>query len=238
MTADVAAIASFIEHVCRESDHPVANFWRGYWLETGHLRRLIRTLEKLSPLFDKNPSVLDIGGFGELLLILRKFYGLTSVHGVSLEGNAFGYRDGRLLSYDDSNLEYSIRIDACDVERARLQHDSNSLDIVTCFEVLEHLRYDPMFMLLEIYRVLRHGGILVLSTPNASSWESLARVAAFSSPFTFSSYLPRAPALDTARSTPHSSCVRRLSKQDSLSRNSKRWIFPLLIPAWNRGLPS
>jgi SAM-dependent methyltransferase len=188
MTADVAAIATFIEQLCRETDHPLASFWRRYWLETGHLRRLILTLEKLSPLFDNNPSVLDIGGFGELLLILRKFYGLTSVHGLSLEGNAFGYRDGRLLSYDDSNLEYSIRIDTCDVECERLQHDSNSLDIVTCFEVLEHLRYDPMFMLLEIHRVLRPGGILVLSTPNASSWESLARVAAFASPFIFSTY--------------------------------------------------
>jgi SAM-dependent methyltransferase len=145
-------------------------------------------LEKLSPLFDENPSILDIGGFGELLLILRKFYGLTSVHGANLEGNAFGYKDGRLHSYDDSNLEHSIRIDACDVERERLKHADNSLDVVTCFEVLEHLRYDPMFMLLEIHRVLRPGGVLILSTPNASSWECFARVAALESPFTFSSY--------------------------------------------------
>jgi len=188
MMADTMEIAAFMEQVCRDSDHPVATFWREYWLGIGYLPRLLRSLEKLSPLLKGNPSVLDIGGFGELLLILRKFYGLNSVYDVSIEGNLFGYRQGRLVSGDNPDLEYSIKIDACDVEREHLQHGTNSLDIVTCFEVLEHLRYDPMFMLLEIQRVLRPGGVLFLSTPNCSSWESFARVAAFESPFTFSSY--------------------------------------------------
>jgi SAM-dependent methyltransferase len=60
--------------------------------------------------------------------------------------------------------------------------------MVTCFEILEHLRHDPMFMMLEIHRVLRNDGVLVLSTPNASSWLTLVRVAGLESPFGFSTY--------------------------------------------------
>jgi len=43
-----------------------------------------------------------------------------------------------------------------------------SCDIVTLWEVIEHLP-DPRAMLADIHRVLRPGGLLVLSTPNSAS---------------------------------------------------------------------
>ena len=42
-------------------------------------------------------------------------------------------------------------------------------DVVTMWEVIEHL-HDPRSTLLEIHRVLKPGGMLVISTPNLSSW--------------------------------------------------------------------
>ncbi len=42
-------------------------------------------------------------------------------------------------------------------------------DIVTCFDVLEHLE-EPVVALCEIGRCLRYGGILILSTPSLLSW--------------------------------------------------------------------
>ena len=44
-----------------------------------------------------------------------------------------------------------------------------SFDAATLIEVIEHLR-DPRSLLAECRRVLRPGGILLITTPNASSW--------------------------------------------------------------------
>jgi SAM-dependent methyltransferase len=54
-----------------------------------------------------------------------------------------------------------------DVERDEFPFDDATFDVVTCLEVLEHLAIDPMAMMAEINRVLRPGGLLVLTTPNA-----------------------------------------------------------------------
>jgi SAM-dependent methyltransferase len=45
-----------------------------------------------------------------------------------------------------------------------LPFSENSTDCVVSFEVIEHLA-EPDIMLLESYRILRHGGILLLSMP-------------------------------------------------------------------------
>lgn len=44
----------------------------------------------------------------------------------------------------------------------------SSYDTVLCFQVIEHIKNDIGF-LQEIYRVLRPGGLLVISTPNAGT---------------------------------------------------------------------
>jgi SAM-dependent methyltransferase len=45
----------------------------------------------------------------------------------------------------------------------------NSFDIAVCLEVFEHLQ-DPEFACLDIFRVLKPGGILLASVPNAAHW--------------------------------------------------------------------
>ncbi len=42
-------------------------------------------------------------------------------------------------------------------------------DVALCCELIEHLAEDPMHMLLELNRVLRWGGLLILTTPNIAS---------------------------------------------------------------------
>jgi len=57
-----------------------------------------------------------------------------------------------------------------DFERDRMPFDNNSVDGMLLCEVIEHFITDPMFCLIEINRILRHGGFLILTTPNAASW--------------------------------------------------------------------
>jgi 2-polyprenyl-3-methyl-5-hydroxy-6-metoxy-1,4-benzoquinol methylase len=40
----------------------------------------------------------------------------------------------------------------------------NSFDIVTSFELIEHL-YHPGYFVGEVYRILKHGGVLIMTTP-------------------------------------------------------------------------
>jgi len=50
-----------------------------------------------------------------------------------------------------------------------LPYDDACFDVVICLEVLEHL-VDPAFVVRQIARVLRPGGLALLSVPNAAFW--------------------------------------------------------------------
>jgi SAM-dependent methyltransferase len=64
----------------------------------------------------------------------------------------------------------AIPILAFDYEKDRLPFDDSSADGVLLCEVLEHFVLDPLHCLIEINRILKPGGFLVLTTPNTSSW--------------------------------------------------------------------
>ena len=64
----------------------------------------------------------------------------------------------------------TIKILAIDYERDPLPLPDASVDAVTLCEVIEHFTFDPLYCLAEVNRVLRHGGVLLVSTPNAASW--------------------------------------------------------------------
>jgi SAM-dependent methyltransferase len=50
----------------------------------------------------------------------------------------------------------------------------SSLDVVTLFEVIEHLK-DPLSLFRECHRILRKGGLLVIRTGNTDSWTAHCR---------------------------------------------------------------
>jgi 2-polyprenyl-3-methyl-5-hydroxy-6-metoxy-1,4-benzoquinol methylase len=99
-------------------------------------------------------DVLDAGcgvGYGTVLLAERA----SSVVGIDRSAEAIEYARRR---YKRPNLEFRTG------DLLALDLDDASFDAVTSFEVLEHLRDQERF-LAELARVLRPGGVLVLSTP-------------------------------------------------------------------------
>ncbi len=90
------------------------------------------------------------------------------------------YSEHNVISSDGTDLDYEI---------GSLPFEDNRFAIVLLMEVLEHFRCDPMHALSEINRVLRTGGILFLSTPNAASYGAIARALEHESPFLFPVYL-------------------------------------------------
>lgn len=62
-----------------------------------------------------------------------------------------------------------------DYEVDRLPFADASADGVLMCEVLEHFVLDPLHCIIEINRILKPGGFLVLTTPNVASWYSIYR---------------------------------------------------------------
>lgn len=69
----------------------------------------------------------------------------------------------------------SIPVLSFDYEVDRLPFADESVDGVLICEVLEHFAVDPMFCLIEINRILKPNGFVVVTTPNAASWYSIYR---------------------------------------------------------------
>ena len=71
---------------------------------------------------------------------------------------------------------FRCEIDFFDAEIDAFPYPDSSFDLVLACEIIEHLRRDPMHMLVEIRRVLVEGGALVLTTPNCASLASITRL--------------------------------------------------------------
>jgi ubiquinone/menaquinone biosynthesis C-methylase UbiE len=114
---------------------------------------------------------LDIGaGSGRLIQVFREKFGTIS--------SACDYTDS-LMSLPDQ------RVDITDLNNDRqLPYPDAAFDIVTATELLEHLE-DYRQILREISRVLRPGGVCILSTPNVLNINSRVRYLWFGFPDLF-----------------------------------------------------
>lgn len=71
--------------------------------------------------------------------------------------------------YRSSIQRAGLSVVRCDVECDPLPFESNAFDLITFFELFEHLRINPIHTIAEAIRVLKPGGVLLLSTPNLKS---------------------------------------------------------------------
>jgi 2-polyprenyl-3-methyl-5-hydroxy-6-metoxy-1,4-benzoquinol methylase len=112
---------------------------------------------KFASQFVNAKSVLDVGcgyGYG-IEYLLRK--GAASCVGLDYSEKAIKFAK---RIYQDSNLQYYV-MDANNLS----YFNDQSFDVVLSIEVIEHLP-DANKHISEISRVMKTGGILVLSTPN------------------------------------------------------------------------
>jgi len=73
------------------------------------------------------------------------------------------------------------------------RYGTQTYDLCLNTEVLEHLLYDPSHMVFSINRMLKHGGHLFLSTPNALAMTSTVKMLTGHGPGLWTQLKPKAP---------------------------------------------
>lgn len=147
--------------------HDPANRLRDFYeiptvpVRSGQLRtrRLLRILEGIMRDADRPLRIVDVGCGDGMCTELTAASGAGGHHvaGIDWAAGPLKQAAGRGLTLVRGSLDTG------------LPFASDSLDVVILSEVVEHL-VDTDGGLAELYRVLRPGGHLVLSTPNLAAW--------------------------------------------------------------------
>ena len=89
----------------------------------------------------------------------------------------------------DTGEAFDCAIDLFDAEKDPFPYADGYFSTVLCCELLEHLVADPMRMMMEINRILKLGGSLVLTTPNIASLRAVAGILQGFHPMLFPAYI-------------------------------------------------
>lgn len=134
------------------------NFTGEYWIPGQVSRRIEadhRERYRFAAHYVKSRHVLDVAcgvGYGAKMLLEA---GASSVHGVDILPELIEHARA---SYGGERLSFSSG-DLCTLT------DLGPFDVVTCFETIEHVA-DHHRALANIHRVLKPGGVLLISSPN------------------------------------------------------------------------
>ena len=102
----------------------------------------------------KSSIIVDIGaGSGRFLSYLNQ-HGFSHLIAVDID------------NYLDDDIKENIDFHQCDLSFDRIPLHDNSVDIIACFQVIEHLE-NPWHFIREAYRILKNNGIFLISFPTS-----------------------------------------------------------------------
>jgi len=134
----------------------------GQYSTPGIHQAVIDTIRHVNP--DLQGDHLDIGsGDGSLIKLLQRHF--------TLKSHACDYTDA-LMELPDQT------VDMADLDHDPLPYPDRSFDLVTIAEVIEHVE-NHRAVLREIRRVLKPGGLVIITTPNILNLKSRLRFFTF-----------------------------------------------------------
>jgi SAM-dependent methyltransferase len=154
------------------------------WLRTylqSHAPRLAASMELLREHTTLDDGLLELACWRVFLPAYRRL-GATRVAGASYRES----EEPRLepVTVEGETFEHAF----VDVESDPLPFPDESFGAVVCWELIEHLALDPMFMLAEANRVLKTGGIIHITTPNIVSARSIGSILRGGTPMLYPQY--------------------------------------------------
>lgn len=119
--------------------------------------------ENLLSLLEKNPNavLLDCGCYdGELTLKIAQKIGTKNIHGVDI--------DPEMIQI---SRKKGIKVTRKDLN-GQMPFKDETFDVVTAFQVIEHLYNTDMFVS-ELRRITKENGYILISTENLASWHNI-----------------------------------------------------------------
>lgn len=135
--------------------------------------RYRETLRRIPPAASSQATLLDLGSSRPWFPFFTKLLGYRRLV-LNTAYPESGMVDPRLVANNPGTPDVCMSV--FDVECDPFPYPDNAFDVITCLEVLEHLAIDPMAMMAEINRVLKPGGVFVLSTPNAIRYSNVVKI--------------------------------------------------------------
>ncbi|MEI6235162.1 MAG: methyltransferase domain-containing protein [Planctomycetota bacterium] len=134
-------------------------FLNSYWPENEPRIRLMSKL--VTEQFKVGDRVMEVGCANGYVACLM---------------NSLGFKVNAIDAYEDVKRTELFRKCSIGYQESNLnavnplqEFASNSMDVVLLGEVFEHILNNPAGLLKALYRILRPGGMLILSTPNPSN---------------------------------------------------------------------
>lgn len=122
----------------------------GRWSEKKNRFFLLKRIEQIVPFVSLNSKILDVGcGDAEMLEHMQKVKTPTYAVGIDFREKLIRHNIINILRGDAENLPFT----------------NQSFDCVIAAAVIEHLP-NPANALTEFKRVLKQGGVLIITTPN------------------------------------------------------------------------
>lgn len=150
-----------------------------------HLKRYLATLALL-PEGSPAASILELGAaFHHVTPALRALKNYGTVRCNDIWPGAL-QQIRRITSQSGKSFDFVV--DNFDVQSSPWPHGDASFDAILCCEMLEHLHTDPMGLIAEINRILKPGGHLLLTTPNAACAHAIEFAMKGESPYVYGKF--------------------------------------------------
>ena len=146
----------------RPDDEKMAE-WNEYYLEASR-ERFAFDLDYAKQFFGPQVPVLDVACIPLVLLKALIAAGFDA-QGVDIDPTR----------YRTAVAKLGVQVARCNIERDALPFDDETFGGVVFNEIFEHLRFDPIFTVGEVNRVMKKNGVLLVSSPNPHSLEGHIR---------------------------------------------------------------
>lgn len=182
-----------------EPDDPLQKFLRHYlgyaprkesrW--RGSLTRMAMNFRLVEAHLPHGGRWAEAGAFGiEAIIINRRrpdaVFSLYNYEGCALTQDKHGVH---FLTELAGRSDY-IWVEQVDLERHVLSLPASSVDVFASFETIEHFKFGPQLFMCEVNRVLKTGGRLIVSMPNANSITAYERLVLNTHPAECRTYHP------------------------------------------------
>jgi SAM-dependent methyltransferase len=138
------------------------------------LQRFRLTMAMIPPL-EPGARVLELGSNPYFITRLLRERGLA-VTSANWFGDGSEAGRAGVQTVREGGVAHDYRFDHFNLEVDPFPYPDNTFDLVLFCEILEHLPFDPVHSLAEIHRVLRPGGAVLITTPNATRTENVVKM--------------------------------------------------------------